>query len=298
MKSNNKIKQIPFIPKSLEYPNYSDKNFWRIRYDNTKNSFEWYEDYETLSPIIKKLNLSKRSTILHIGIGNSEFSEKMYDEGYKKSYNIDFARNVIHYMKQRNKRLRSNMIFETMNVLNLKYEDNQFDIVFDKAVFDCVLCGIDADSKANKFMKEIYRVLKTNGYYFLVSNTGPENRLNYIQNKNIKYDIFVYSILSDKKQADIYKDNDTEMNFIKKIYYIYVCKKIDEIGNNKKEENEVKNKSNEIKEKITEKDKISEEKNKEIKDNNFDNNKKIDETENISEGKEKNKSMYINLLNK
>ena len=298
MKSNNKIKQIPFIPKSLEYPNYSDKNFWRIRYDNTKNSFEWYEDYETLSPIIKKLNLSKRSTILHIGIGNSEFSEKMYDEGYKKSYNIDFARNVIHYMKQRNKRLRSNMIFETMNVLNLKYEDNQFDIVFDKAVFDCVLCGIDADSKANKFMKEIYRVLKANGYYFLVSNTGPENRLNYIQNKNIKYDIFVYSILSDKKQSDTYKDNDTEINFIKKIYYIYVCKKIDEIGNNKKEENEVKNKSNEIKEKITEKDKISEEKNKEIKDNNFDNNKKIDETENISEGKEKNKSMYINLLNK
>ena len=298
MKSKNKIKKIPFIPKSLEYPNYSDKNFWRIRYDNTKNSFEWYEDYETLSPIIKKLNLSKRSTILHIGIGNSEFSEKMYDEGYKKSYNIDFARNVIHYMKQRNKRLRSNMIFETMNVLNLNYEDNQFDIVFDKAVFDCVLCGIDADSKANKFMKEIYRVLKTNGYYFLVSNTGPENRLNYIQNKNIKYDIFVYSILSDKKQSDTYKDNDTEINFIKKIYYIYVCKKIDEIGNNKKEENEVKNKSNEIKEKITEKDKISEEKNKEIKDNNFDNNKKIDETENISEGKEKNKSMYINLLNK
>ena len=298
MKSKNKIKKIPFIPKSLEYPNYSDKNFWRIRYDNTKNSFEWYEDYETLSPIIKKLNLSKRSTILHIGIGNSEFSEKMYDEGYKKSYNIDFARNVIHYMKQRNKRLRSNMIFETMNVLNLKYEDNQFDIVFDKAVFDCVLCGIDADSKANKFMKEIYRVLKTNGYYFLVSNTGPENRLNYIQNKNIKYDIFVYSILSDKKQSDTYKDNDTEINFIKKIYYIYVCKKIDEIGNNKKEENEVINKSNEIKEKIGEKDKISEEKNKEIKDNNFDNNKKIDETENISEGKEKNKSMYINLLNK
>jgi ubiquinone/menaquinone biosynthesis C-methylase UbiE len=298
MKSKNKIKKIPFIPKSQEYPNYSDKNFWRIRYDNTKNSFDWYEDYETLSPIIKQLNLSKRSTILHIGIGNSEFSEKMYDEGYKKSYNIDFARNVIHYMKQRNKRLRSNMIFETMNVLNLNYEDNQFDIVFDKAVFDCVLCGIDADSKANKFMKEIYRVLKPNGYYFLVSNTGPENGLNYIQNKNIKYDIFVYSILSDKKQTDSYKDNDTEINFLKKIYYIYVCKKIEEIENNKKEENEDKNKRNEIKEKITEKDKISDEKKNEVKDNNFDNNKKNDETENISEGQEKNKSMFINLLSK
>lgn len=223
-----KIKmKIPYIPKSLEFPNYSDKNYWRIRYENVSGLFDWYDDYETISPIIKQLQLSKKSTILHIGIGNSEFSEKMYDEGYKKSYNIDYARNVIHYMKQRNKRLRSSMIFETMDVLDLYYEDNQFDIVFNKAVFDCVLCGIDANSKAKTFMKEVYRIIKPNGYYFLVSNTGPEDRLKYLQGNNLKYDIFVESIINDKKHIEIYKENEIKENFCKKNHYIYICKKVE-----------------------------------------------------------------------
>ena len=125
-------KIIPFVPKSSDYSNYADKNYWLERYENSKNSFEWYEDYETIKPLINELNISKRSVILHVGIGNSEFSEKMYDDGYKKCYNIDFARNVIHYMKLRNKRIRSSMIFETMNILDIEYEDEQFDIIFMK----------------------------------------------------------------------------------------------------------------------------------------------------------------------
>ena len=228
MKNNKKTKIVPFVPKSIEYPNYSEREFWRIRYDNIDGPFEWYEDYETLSPLIKQLNLQKRSIILHVGIGNSEFSEKMYDDGYKKQYNIDYSRNVIHYMKQRNKRLRSSMIFETMNVLDLDYEDNQFDVIFDKAVFDCVLCGIDADTKANIFMNEIYRVLKPKGYFFLVSNSNPESRLKYLQKTNLKYDIFIHTITNDKEQTKIYEKNNIEMNFMKKTYYVYICQKMEE----------------------------------------------------------------------
>ena len=33
--------------------------------------------------------------VLNVGCGNSEFSEKMYDDGYKNNYNIDFCKNVI-----------------------------------------------------------------------------------------------------------------------------------------------------------------------------------------------------------
>ena len=230
-----KNKIVPFIPKSLEYPNYSDKNYWRLVYEKSIGTYEWYEDYETISPIIKQLKLPKRSNILHIGIGNSEFSEKMYDEGYKKSYNIDFSRNVIHYMKQRNKKLRGSMIFETMNALNLDYEDNQFDIVFDKATFDCILCGIDADTKSKIFMNEVFRVIKPKGFYFLISNSGPESRLKYLQSNNIRYDIFVHKIINDQEQTKIYEDNSKKVNFMKDIHYIYICKKLDEIKNNEKE---------------------------------------------------------------
>ena len=96
---NKNAKIVPFVPRSTEYPNYSDREYWRLRYENIDGPFDWYDDYETLSPLIRKLELDKRSTILHVGIGNSEFSEKLYDEGYKRQYNIDYSRNVIHYMK-------------------------------------------------------------------------------------------------------------------------------------------------------------------------------------------------------
>ena len=225
-------KLVPFVPKSSDYSNYADKKYWLERYENSKNSCEWYEDYETIKPIINELNLSKRSVILHVGIGNSEFSEKMYDEGYKKCYNIDFARNVIHYMKQRNKRKRSSMIFETMNILDIEYEDDQFDIIFDKATFDCVLCDIGGENKAKIFMNEIYRLLKYKGYYFMISNSEPEKRIKYLQNSELKFNIMVHKIENDEDDVKHYDMLDYNMNYLKKVHYIYICQKMEE-GKNK-----------------------------------------------------------------
>ena len=226
----SKIK--PFVPKLLNYAQYGDKKYWVDRYENLKNSCEWYEDYETIKPIIQELNLSKRSVILHVGIGNSEFSEKMYDEGYKKCYNIDFARNVIHYMKQRNKRLRSSMIFETMNALDIEYEDEQFDIIFDKATLDCILCDIQANKKAKLYMDEVYRLLKPKGYFFMISNSEPKNRNNYLLKPEYKFNIMVHKIENEEKDVKYYDMLDYNLNYLKKPHYVYVCQKMEE-GKNK-----------------------------------------------------------------
>lgn len=61
------------------------------------------EDYDTLKPIIEDLKLDKSCNIINLGCGNAEFSEFMYDDGYKNIYNIDIAPNVIDYMKGRAK---------------------------------------------------------------------------------------------------------------------------------------------------------------------------------------------------
>ena len=222
----NKI--IPFIPQSIDFANYADKNYWLNRYENIKCSYEWYDDYETIKPIISDLNLSKRCIILNIGIGNSEFSEKMYDDGYKKSYNIDFARNVIHYMKQRNKRLRSSMIFETMNALDIEYEDEQFDIIFDKATLDCILCDVQANKKAKIYMDEVYRLLKPKGYFFMVSNSEPKNRNNYLLKPEYKFNIMVHKIENEEKDVKYYDMLDYNLNYLKKPHYVYVCQKMEE----------------------------------------------------------------------
>ena len=257
-----KTKIIPFIQKSSDYTNYADKGYWLKRYERIESSYEWYDDYETIKPIIKELNIPKRSIILNIGIGNSEFSEKMYDEGYKKNYNIDFARNVIHYMKQRNKRIRSSMIFETMDILDIEYEDEQFHAIFDKATLDCVFCGIDVERKINKFMNEIYRVLKPKGYFIMISNSEPEKRIKYLQNDKLKFNIMVHKI--ENEEEDIARINklDIDLNFLKKDHYVYVCKKMEEEKNLNEEilENDDEEENSEIKKDNNEELKEEEEK--------------------------------------
>lgn len=272
----NKI--IPFIPKSIDYANYADKNYWLQRYENVNCSYEWYDDYETIKPIISDLNLPKRCVILNIGIGNSEFSEKMYDEGYKKSYNIDFARNVIHYMKQKNKRLRSSMIFETMNALDIEYEDEQFDIIFDKATFDCILCDIQANKKAKIYMDEIYRLLKPKGYFFMISNSEPENRNKYLLKKGYKFNILVHKIENDEKDVKYFDMLDYNLNYLKKTHYVYVCQKMEE-GNSINEE--ILEDDDEEEEKNNEKKKLEKKNVGENGDKN-DDNEKDDEESSIS----------------
>lgn len=262
----NKI--VPFVPKSVDFSNFADKNYWLERYENTKNTSEWYDDYETIKPLIYELNISKRSVILHVGIGNSEFSEKMYDDGFKKSYNIDFARNVIHFMKLRNKRLRNSMIFETMDALNVEYEDEQFDVIFDKATFDCILCDIGADKKAKIYIKEIYRLLKPKGYYFLISNSEPTKRIKYLRNSNMKFNVAIYKIENEEEDINKYDMLDFNMNVFKKTHYVYICKKMEEAkiiedeNLDDNDEEEKKDISNEIENK-----KAIEEKDKDTKDN-------------------------------
>jgi len=84
-------------------PNYGDPKYWEERYDEQMGTtFDWLEDYETLKPIIEELKINKSAKILNLGCGNSEFCEKMYDDGYHNYYNVDICENVIKFMIDRN----------------------------------------------------------------------------------------------------------------------------------------------------------------------------------------------------
>ncbi len=76
---------------------------------NIKNSNKRLEDYETLKPMMEEVKCLKEYKILNLGCGNSEFCERMYDDGYQNLLNIDICENVIKFMQERNKH-RENMI--------------------------------------------------------------------------------------------------------------------------------------------------------------------------------------------
>jgi ubiquinone/menaquinone biosynthesis C-methylase UbiE len=119
--------------------------------------------------------MPKDAKILILGCGNACFSEDLYDDGYHNVYNIDISSVVIEQMLAWNKD-RSDMKYEVMDVCNMSYESNTFDVAIDKSTIDALLCGDDAFLNTAKMTKEVQRVLKPNGLYIAITYGTPENR--------------------------------------------------------------------------------------------------------------------------
>ena len=199
-------------------PNYGDISYWEERYKSSDNTtFDWLENYATLKEIIASLNIPKETgQILNLGCGNSEFSENMYCDGYKNIKNIDISHNVIKSMSERNKD-KEGMTYEVMDVRDIKYENNYFDLAVDKSTIDALLCGEDAFINVAKMIKEVQRVLKVGGYYMIVSYGSPDYRLLHLERKFEKFNIEVLKIEKDFVEEDGYD----------KHHYIYLCQKLE-----------------------------------------------------------------------
>ena len=199
-------------------PNYGDKTYWEDRYKSSENTtFDWLENYSALRDIISSLNIPKETgQILNLGCGNSEFAEDMYNDGYKNIKNIDISHNVIKTMAERNKD-KEGMIYEVMDVRDLKYEDNSFDLAVDKSTIDALLCGEDAFINVAKMIKEVQRILKVGGYYMIVSYGTPEYRMLHLNRKFEKFKIEILKIEKDFVEEDGYD----------KHHYVYLCQKLE-----------------------------------------------------------------------
>ena len=199
-------------------PNYGDIKYWEQRYKDTGYStFDWLENYPTLKEIIYSLNISKETgKILNLGCGNSEFSENMYDDGFHNIKNIDISKNVIKLMSERNKD-RTEMTYEVMDVRDIKYESNYFDLAIDKSTIDALLCGDEAFINVAKMIKEVQRVLKVGGYYMIISYGAPDDRIIHLKRKFEKFKIEILKIEKDYVEEKGY-DN---------YHYIYLCQKLE-----------------------------------------------------------------------
>ena len=181
-------------------PNYGDPNYWIQRYTEQEGTtFDWLEDYDTIKPILEEIGISKNSRILNVGCGNSEFSEKMYEDGY----------------------VHKGLHFDVMDVKEMKFKDETFDCVIDKSTIDALLCGEHSFMNVALMTKEISRVLKTGGIYFIISYGSPDNRMMHLERDHLAFDIQIYTI---KKQDD---DENGE-----KVHYGYICKKLENANEN------------------------------------------------------------------
>ena len=171
---------------SLNPQNYSKKEYWNERFNQTNTNFDWYADWDQLSKYFIPI-LSPESKILMVGCGNSKLSEQMYLSNYKNIINIDISNIVIEKMKKQYPEMK----WQEMDATKMSFENNLFDCIIDKGTLDAIMCGEDPIPPAN-LIKEMYRVTKKGGNFCIITHGEPETRINYFEkfkNENCDFDI-------------------------------------------------------------------------------------------------------------
>lgn len=153
------------LPKTKE--EFSSKLYWDKFFKEYKDSFEWYGDYDDIKSILLPL-IKPEDKLLIIGCGNSTLSVDLYDNGFYNNVNIDISKVAINQMitKYKTNGIRDKLIFESMDMLEMKYPDESFNVVIDKGTLDAVSSG---DFDIDKMFTEISRVLKYFGRYICVT---------------------------------------------------------------------------------------------------------------------------------
>ena len=141
-----------------------------------------------------------------LGCGNALISQEMYDDGYQNITNIDISQVVIDDMKERNVD-RPNMTWEVMDVMKMSYEDNTFDIAIDKSTIDALLCGNASFLNVAKMTREVQRVVKTGGYYYVISYGRPDNRLLHFERAHLDFNITESTVSPASWKTDQEKKN-------------------------------------------------------------------------------------------
>mmetsp|Transcript_6536 Transcript_6536/g.3694 ORF Transcript_6536/g.3694 Transcript_6536/m.3694 type:complete len:97 (+) Transcript_6536:118-408(+) len=96
----------------------------------------------------------------------------MYDEGFTNSMNIDISNTVVRAMQEKY-RDRPTMKYQYMDGRAMEFDPGSYDAGIDKGTLDSILCGEGSTVNAHKMVSEVYRVLKPNGVYIVISYGMP-----------------------------------------------------------------------------------------------------------------------------
>tara|TARA_B110000503_G_C6757308_1_gene253996 strand:- start:125 stop:442 length:318 start_codon:yes stop_codon:yes gene_type:complete len=100
--------------------------------------------------------------VIQVNDNNKDLSDDLYSRNIKDVTSIDTCSTAIKIMTAKHGHLKCIYLFFKdleMDVRKMTFENNQFDIVIDKACMDCIFCGENSFENSDKALNEIYRVL-------------------------------------------------------------------------------------------------------------------------------------------
>jgi ubiquinone/menaquinone biosynthesis C-methylase UbiE len=138
---------ITILNKTLDDYNKVAEKYSQVREKNWKEMSFLFDDY-----------LEKGDNVLDLGCGNGRFYEEFISRGV--FYNgLDFSEKIIEIARKNNPKGD----FRVADALNIPFEDNSFDKVYSIAV----LHHIPSFDLRIRFLEEIKRILRDDGYLIL-----------------------------------------------------------------------------------------------------------------------------------
>ncbi|KAK0239050.1 S-adenosyl-L-methionine-dependent methyltransferase [Armillaria nabsnona] len=170
---------------------YGTKDYWDQRYqaESDVKSFDWFKKYSDIADLLRELIPDKTSKILMLGCGNSTLSEDMYDDGYKNIVNVDYSSVVIEQMQKRHGADRPEMEWRVMDVRELEFADDHFDVAIDKGTMDAMMTAKgdvwdppeQVVSDCTKEVDQVIRVLrKSTGLFLYLTFGQPHFRRRFL----------------------------------------------------------------------------------------------------------------------
>ena len=101
----------------------------------------------------------------------------MYEEGFTQITNLDYSTTAMKIMNERYKELDYKIEYLNMNLNDIKnLKSSEYNVIIDKGTLDSILCGENSLPLISNMMKEIFRILAPEGYYFCISYGDEDHR--------------------------------------------------------------------------------------------------------------------------
>jgi len=198
---------------------YGKPSYWDARYLKEPETFDWYQNYCKLKPIINQYIPNKSSRILMVGCGNSNMSYEMWVDGYTEMLNIDISPVVIDMMNANHPNLK----WETADICTVDYPSESFDASIDKGTLDAILCGEGSVEKSFQLLSNICRMLKPGGIHIMITYGQPHSRMSELKKPELAWTVD-YTVIAKQRDVD-----ETTPTYPDDYHYIYLMKKKDDV---------------------------------------------------------------------
>lgn len=151
-------------------------------YTQKKGSF--VDEVET-NLAFKLIEIKKGMKILDVGCGTGNFSVKLANMGCKVT-GIDISNEMLNVAKKKSNEQNLDIEFFNMDINDLKFEDNSFDVAFSMTAFEFI-------EDAKKALEELFRVVKKDGQILIGVIAGNSSWSELYKSEPFKETVFRYA---------------------------------------------------------------------------------------------------------